>query len=182
MIARHTASLKDATPPPTREIRANGEMYASRGILHQSPGQLPDSSRRNLQNGGDAKAADYVRSRWKFDLMRRTIDDAFQNVDLFVLPTRRREPRTVDTAKEREDPQSGAGKCGTIQRLWDPRDLRTAFTAAGLPVGLIIAGPHFSESRLVALARAPEAATDWHSQWPNLTPETVVLALKKTDL
>ena len=36
--------------------------------------QIP--TRRNLQNGGNAKAADYIRGRWELELLRRTIDDA----------------------------------------------------------------------------------------------------------
>jgi aspartyl-tRNA(Asn)/glutamyl-tRNA(Gln) amidotransferase subunit A len=55
------------------------------------------------------------------------------------------------------------------------------FTAAGLPVGLMIAGPRFSEGRVLALARAYEAATDWHRRRPALTPDTPVPALKRTE-
>ena len=38
------------------------------------------------------------------------------------------------------------------------------FTAAGLPVGLMIAGPRFAEGRVLALAHAFEQATEWHTQ------------------
>ena len=41
-------------------------------------------------DGANAKAADYIRGRWRLDLLRRTIDDAFRDVDVVVLPTRRR--------------------------------------------------------------------------------------------
>ena len=55
------------------------------------------------------------------------------------------------------------------------------FTAAGLPVGLMIAGPRFSESRVLALANAYERATEWHTRKPALTPDTAVPALAVTD-
>lgn len=47
-------------------------------------------------------ASDYVRARWKLDLLRYTIDDSFVDVDLVVLPTRRRIPRKIDAALKRE--------------------------------------------------------------------------------
>ena len=55
------------------------------------------------------------------------------------------------------------------------------FTAAGLPVGLMIAGPRFSEGRVLALARAFEQATEWHTKRPPLTPDTAgaPIALKR---
>jgi hypothetical protein len=39
-----------------------------------------------LHNGGNAKAAEYVRSRWKLELLRRTIDDAFTEFDAVFCP------------------------------------------------------------------------------------------------
>ena len=55
------------------------------------------------------------------------------------------------------------------------------FTSSGLPVGLMIAGPRFSEARVLALANAYEHATEWHKQKPPLQPGTPVPALKPTD-
>jgi aspartyl-tRNA(Asn)/glutamyl-tRNA(Gln) amidotransferase subunit A len=51
------------------------------------------------------------------------------------------------------------------------------FNDAGLPVGLMIAGPRFAEGRVLALARAFEQATDWHTRRPPLTPDTPVPAI-----
>jgi aspartyl-tRNA(Asn)/glutamyl-tRNA(Gln) amidotransferase subunit A len=48
------------------------------------------------------------------------------------------------------------------------------FSSTGLPIGLTIAGPHFSESLVLALANAYEKATDWHKRTLPLTPETPV--------
>lgn len=55
------------------------------------------------------------------------------------------------------------------------------FSSAGLPVGLMVAGPRFSEARVLALASAYERATDWHTRKPPLTPDTPVPALAVTD-
>ena len=40
--------------------------------------------------------------------------------------------------------------------------------SAGLPVGLMIAGPRFSEGKVLALAGAYERATEWHTRRPQL--------------
>ena len=40
------------------------------------------------------------------------------------------------------------------------------WTDDGLPVGLQIIGPHFSEERLLATAHAWQRATDWHRRLP----------------
>ena len=187
VIARLTASVKDMTLPSTRDITLNGEMYAyHEEFFSKSPARYQIPTRRNLQNGGNAKAADYIRGRWKLDLLRRTIDDSFRDFDLVVLPTRRHTPRTVDVAKEREETEKIRNpeleNTGQFNVFGIPTiSIPCGFGATGMPVGLMIAGPRFAESRVLGLARAYEAATDWHTQWPPLTPEMPVPALKKTD-
>jgi aspartyl-tRNA(Asn)/glutamyl-tRNA(Gln) amidotransferase subunit A len=51
------------------------------------------------------------------------------------------------------------------------------FTRQGLPVGLMIAGPNFSESRILALSRAFEQATPWAARRPPLRPDMAVPAV-----
>src|SRR6185503_20527577 len=98
-------------------------------------------------------------------------DDAFKNVDVVVLPTRRRTPRTVDAAIKREETDvprnpelenTGAFNVYGIPAISVP----CGFTSTGLPVGLMIAGPRLSEGRVLALANAYERATGWHTRKP----------------
>jgi aspartyl-tRNA(Asn)/glutamyl-tRNA(Gln) amidotransferase subunit A len=46
--------------------------------------------------------------------------------------------------------------------------LPCGFTPAGLPIGLQIVGPAWAEARVLRLAGAYEAATDWHTRRPPL--------------
>ena len=55
------------------------------------------------------------------------------------------------------------------------------FTSNGLPVGLMIAGPRFSEGKVLALARAFEQATEFHTRKPPIRPETPVPPLVTTE-
>jgi aspartyl-tRNA(Asn)/glutamyl-tRNA(Gln) amidotransferase subunit A len=143
-------------------------------------------TRRLLQRGAEAKAADYVRARWKLDLLRRTIDDSFRELDLVVLPTRRRTPRTVEAAIKREETDVPRNpeldNTAAFNSYGTPAiSVPCGFTSAGLPVGLMIAGPRFSEGRVLALAHAFERATEWHARKPPLGPDTPVPPLASTD-
>src|SRR5208282_3152811 len=140
----------------------------------------------SLQSSQNAKAADYVRSLWKLELIRRTIDDAFTDFDVVVLPTRRHTPRTVDASIKREETDKPRNpeleNTGQFNVYGIPAiSIPCGFSSTGLPVGLMIAGPRFSESRVLALAHAYEQATDWHSRKPPLAPDTPVPALATTD-
>ena len=187
VLAKLTRSAKDAVLPSTREISLGGEAYAHHEELFaRSSGRYMIPTRRALQNGQNAKAADNVRARWKLDSLRRTIDDSFSDFDVAVLPTRRRTPRTVEAAVKREESDkprnpelenTGAFNVYGIPAVSVP----CGFTSGGLPVGLMIAGPRFSESRVLALAHAFERATDWSSRRPPLRPDTKVPALAITD-
>jgi aspartyl-tRNA(Asn)/glutamyl-tRNA(Gln) amidotransferase subunit A len=53
------------------------------------------------------------------------------------------------------------------------------FSKDGLPIGLQIAGPLFSESSVLALAHAYQQATDWHKRRPGLQPDAKVPVLSK---
>lgn len=53
------------------------------------------------------------------------------------------------------------------------------FSKDGLPIGLQIAGPSFSEGTVLALAHAFQKATDWHLRKPGLQPDTKVPTLSK---
>ena len=44
------------------------------------------------------------------------------------------------------------------------------FDGRGLPVGLQLMGPHFSEARLLGIAHAYQRATEWHLRVPKDTP------------
>jgi len=54
------------------------------------------------------------------------------------------------------------------------------FTKDGMPIGLQIAGRHFGEINVLALAYAYQEATDWHKRRPPLQPDTKVPVLSKS--
>ena len=126
------------------------------------------------------KVVDYVTSNWQIILMRKSIDDAFKNFDLVVLPTMRILPRTVNDALNREEeikPREPEviSNCTSFNIFGLPAiSIPCGFSASGLPIGLMIAGPRFSEGKVLALAHAYEKATEWHTRRPSLTPDMTV--------
>jgi aspartyl-tRNA(Asn)/glutamyl-tRNA(Gln) amidotransferase subunit A len=187
VLAKLTKSVKDVALPPTGNLALNGETFAYHEEFYtHGAGRYQIPTRRALQNGGNAKAADYIRSLWKLELIRRTIDDAFSDFDLVVLPTRRHTPRTVDASIKREESDKPRNpeleNTGQFDVYGIPAiSVPCGFTSAGLPVGLMIAGPRFSESKVLALANAYERATEWHKRRPPLKPDMVVPPLAVTD-
>lgn len=187
VLGKLTRSMSDAVLPSTRGVVLAGESYAYHEEFYtrmSSRYMIP--TRRGLQNGANAKAAEYIRGRWKLETIRRTIDDAFQNFDLVVLPTRRRTPRTVDAAIKREESDKPRNpeleNTGPFNIYGIPAvSVPCGFTSGGLPVGLMIAGPRFSEAKVLALAYAYEQATEWHKRKSPLNPDTPVPALVTTD-
>ena len=185
-IGSLTASMTDVVLPTTRDVNLNGEMYAwHEALFTQMAGRYQIPTRRNLQNGNATKAADYIRGRWALETVRRTIDDSFRDVDVVVLTTRRHTPRTVDAALQREETDVPRNpeleNTGQFNVYGIPAiSVPCGFTAAGLPVGLMIAGPRFAEGRILALAHAFERATEWHTKRPALTPDTPVPPLART--
>jgi aspartyl-tRNA(Asn)/glutamyl-tRNA(Gln) amidotransferase subunit A len=187
VLSKMTAGAREVTLPPVRDIFLNGEAYAYHEELYaHGAGRYQIPTRRALQNGGNAKAAEYIRARWKLELLRRTIDDSFSNFDLVALPTRRRTPRKIDVAIKREESDKPRNpeleNTGQFNIYGIPAiSVPCGFTTGGLPVGLMIAGPRFSEGRVLALAQAYERATSWHTRKPPLQPGTPVPPLAATD-
>jgi len=136
-----------------------------------------------------ATAADDARARERLATMRRTIDGVFKDFDVVIVPTIRALPPKINESLAKE-----AAGAMTSTKVYDWFDGGSAcsntspfdvygipaitvpcgFSKNGLPIGMMIAAPHFQEAKVLALAYAYQNATDWHKKTPPLTPETPV--------
>ncbi|NEA30086.1 amidase [Streptomyces sp. SID13031] len=91
--------------------------------------------------------------RAKVLLLRRVLDDLFEQCDVVVQIS----PTPFDAIGLPE------------------LALPIGFSAAGIPIGTILGGKPFGEDRLLAVAAAYQAVTDWHQRRP-VDPEGVVRA------
>ena len=173
-------SLPIATRPPAggaETLAWHAEYFKASPNLYMLP------ERRRLDtlakdNGGTA--VDYVKGMWENQLLRRTVDDAFTKagVDLVVMPTQRILPPLLDDLIKKAydtkpaDPSLTSNTSAFNVFGLPAISIPCGFSKSGLPIGLMIAGPHFSEGKILALARAYEQATDWHKRQPPLSIET----------
>ena len=102
----------------------------------------------------------YVEARQELDRVRRSVGKVFSEVDLLVTPTTPVPPITITEALNMSPDPAG--------ELWlrntrpfnayglPAISIPCGFTRTALPIGLQIAGPHFSEASLLSFAYALE--------------------------
>ena len=135
-----------------------------------------------------ATAADSATAHNTLATIRRQVEASFKDIDLVVVPTTTSLPKPITELLKMEmsdrkpkkaydffDPTSGCNNTVAFDVYGVPAlTLPCGFSKSGLPVGLMIAGPHFSEGKVLALAYAFQQATEWHRRKPVLTPDMPV--------
>lgn len=191
IIAKLTRGIKDVTLPPAAEshdiiINVSEVVSYHQKLLEQHAERYTPGTRKVLQwcaaylddpaqGTASAKLARYVQGRVAIERLRRTIDAAFTDFDVLVMPTMKASPPTVEAAVKFEtaadweaQPLVSIDNTLMFNRLGLPAlTVPCGFTSEGLPVGLMICGPRFSEGRLLALGAAYERATEWHKRRPS---------------
>ena len=114
----------------------------------------------------------YLQAQKVRRLIVRDFQSAFERCDLILGPTT---PGTAFEigAKSADPVQMYLGDVFTVTAPlagMPALSIPCGFDAAGLPVGLQLTGPHFSEARLLAVAHRYQQATDWHLRVPAETP------------
>ncbi len=169
-----TAGLRDVDLPPVPTLSVL--FVEARAWLapyrEKSPEGFSASVNGLVDMGGRIEAASYARALRDLERSRRAIRAVFDDVDLVVTPT------TPDMAMTIEASRAGGGQRGP------PRSARNTtpfniyglptisvccgFSRQGLPIGLQISGPPFTEGAVLALAHAYQQRTDWHLREPPL--------------
>jgi aspartyl-tRNA(Asn)/glutamyl-tRNA(Gln) amidotransferase subunit A len=200
VLGKLTKSTKDMhLPSPGTYSRTflDGEVEAFHWEwMKRSAGRYSLNQRRTLEaihrrmndTAGEscsAKVVDYVLANWELIRLRKTIDDAFADYDVIALPTMRIVPPTINDELNREEvpkqrePEE-TSNCPPFNTFGIPAvSIPCGFSASGLPIGMMIAGPRFSEGRILALAQAYEKATQWHALRPKLSADMKVPPVKR---
>jgi aspartyl-tRNA(Asn)/glutamyl-tRNA(Gln) amidotransferase subunit A len=155
-------------------------------MLEQHPEKYTPTTRRILewckayvddpaQGGTAAQLARYIDARAALERRRRTIDAAFEGFDVILMPTMKALPPPIERALEAEHSSDEALFSIDNTMIFNVLGLPAltvpcGFSSQGLPIGLMICGPRYSEGRLLALAAAYEKSTQWHERTPNLKP------------
>lgn len=155
-----------------------------RTMLERHPDKYTPTTRRILewcsryvedkaQGSASAKLARYIEARAALERRRRTIDAAFVDFDILAMPTMKSPPPPIERALQAERGSDDALFSIENTMIFNVLGLPAltvpcGFSAEGLPIGLMMCGPRFSEGKLLALAAAYEQSTQWHERVPVL--------------
>ena len=203
VLKKLTKSVKDMhLPSPGKYSRSffDGEIEAFHWEWYQrKAGSYSLNQRRTIEavhkrlndvasETCSARVVDYINAQWELQRLRKLIDDSFVDYDLVALPTMRVLPETINDALAHEENVDGgkepaeSSNCVPFNTFGIPAvSIPCGFSATGLPIGVMIAGPRFSEGRVLALANAYEKETAWHKRRPQLSPDMKVPSVKRKD-
>jgi aspartyl-tRNA(Asn)/glutamyl-tRNA(Gln) amidotransferase subunit A len=116
--------------------------------------------------GALLSAADYITAQRGRERIRRAFGELMGRVDLLALPTF--PYPAVTFAEDLATPAWGrTSLTRTFNMTGQPAiSVPCGFSAAGLPIGLQLAGRPFEDTTVLRAARAYERATDWHQRRP----------------
>jgi len=199
VLTKLTAGVTSHAPlleiPPA--VGDTGESEAYHAHLAETYGANymgPTRARMSAAPNPNNTAAKSGEAHEKLATIRRVIDSGFKDFDLVVVPTVRYMPPTINSSLAQE--AAGAARKAKIYEFFEgsspcantnPFDtygipaitVPCGFSKSGMPIGIMIAAPHFQESKVLALAYAYQQATDWHTKRPPLTPDTPVPPIKE---
>ena len=134
-----------------------------------------DEVKRRIMLGTYALSSGYIDAYYKKAMKVRTIlkkefDDVFSKVDVFLGPVAPTPP--FEIGKHKDDPLAmwlEDAFTATLNPTGCPGlAIPAGFTKSGLPIGMQIIGPQFSEELLFRLGYHFQKATDYHKRLPPL--------------
>ena len=134
---------------------------ALRDIVEQRADILHPTTRIILEAGLDRRTVDAFDAFHRLALARRLADDLFSRVNALLLPTA---PTTPSLADLRSDPIGPNSRLGVFTNFVNLCDLAaiavpTGLDVHGLPTGITIIGPAWSEGRIAGIADQIHRAT-----------------------
>lgn len=113
-------------------------------------------------------AQDYIRALRIRGKVARIADEVMSGYDAVIGPTRAVTATPIDqdfrgvVAGTARDTLGAAGNSAGLPAISVP----SGFSDAGLPTGIQFMGRAYDENRILAVARAYQSLTDWHTQHP----------------
>jgi aspartyl-tRNA(Asn)/glutamyl-tRNA(Gln) amidotransferase subunit A len=168
------AHLADSQKPSTNIALAEATHYhQTQGFYPARAAEYGEDVSGRLEMGTQVSAVDYLQALEVKRQVEQDFDSAFRRVDVVLAPAvpigaPRIGYNDVKVDGEKETVRSA------LVRLNRPANFTghpaiavpCGFTSDGLPIGLQLIGPRWGEAGLLAIARAFEEATVWHSRHP----------------
>jgi len=160
---------------PTDWSLLSAEAYGYHAeFIRRSPELYQPETLRRLGAGETISAAEAEARRREIKEMRNQIGGIFEQMDVLVTPTTPMPAPAFEELTQNPDllrPKELALLINTRPfNLWGlpTISIPCGFTHSGLPIGLQIAGAHWSETRVLQVAHAYEQATQWHGKQPRI--------------
>lgn len=174
LLVAEGARLRDVTLPSLTEFASVNRiiLLSEAGAVHEhwlreQPGDYAALTRRRLLPGMFISGPDYVQAQRRRRQLVAAIEAVFAEVDLLLCASSMEEACAID------DPEA-------VERTY-PRQARTPFNVSGhpavsvmcgihdgLPLGMQLVGPAFSEALIYRAAAAYERAAPWAAMEPRL--------------
>jgi len=121
------------------------------GDINQLADKGPNSRANQLRATRFIPAVEYIRAQRVRTLLQRQMDVLFDDIDVFLAP-------------------ASSDSVTMTNLTGHPAIVVPAGFVEQLPVGLMLTGKLWDEATVLRAAAAFEAATDWHTRHPPLTP------------
>jgi aspartyl-tRNA(Asn)/glutamyl-tRNA(Gln) amidotransferase subunit A len=138
-----------------------------RRVLAERPDDLIREVRERLEAGTRTSAVEYIEARRAADRCAHALRCLLTRVDLLALPGRAQTAPKMDEGGCLLEPLSPRNYTAPLNYPGVPAlTVPCGFDGEGLPIGIQIVGPHWSEGRLLGVAHAYQQVTDWHRRRP----------------
>ena len=158
-------------PDVEAAFEATRATFAEAGAAHaataaENPAGFSAGVCKALKILAEKPAAEYAAAQHFRRRFVKRVGGFMAEFDVLVMPT-----STVAAAPIAEQPADHSlerwKNCGIFNFTGQPAiSVPCGFTAAGLPVGLMIVGRRFEDARVLQIANAFERATPWHRERP----------------
>lgn len=141
-----------------------------RAALEDPTSGLGDDIRERMMIGYRATGIDYARAMRAKERWVRCLEEVFQKVDCILTPTVAGPAPLAEASREMILATKDLTRFTFAWSFAEVPALSVpcGFTADGLPLGMQLIGPWWSESRLLALGHAFQRETDYHLRQPSL--------------
>jgi allophanate hydrolase len=127
---------------------------ATGSLLSSDPGAMLDVTRRIIEGGANPKATDAFRAQYKLKALLRASRPLWKSADVLLLPTAGTHYRIDEVDADPIRLNSNLGRYTNFVNLMDLAAVAVpaGFTPAGLPFGVTLIAPAWSDGDLLALA------------------------------
>jgi aspartyl-tRNA(Asn)/glutamyl-tRNA(Gln) amidotransferase subunit A len=170
------ATLEPVELPRAKDAAAAGsvlvvvEAFAQHaGRLRRQAGEYGIRTRRRIASGAFYSTADYQTATEIRGLWARDVEQVLRRVHALVTPTVPIPAFPIGVQLSEAGPPDTGWATRHFNLSGHPAlTLPCGATAAGLPVGMQLAGRAFDESTLFRIAHAYEESTPWHTRRPSV--------------